>query len=280
MATIVGSIGVNHNPTFPAMFEKEGHDCDAARLYARARQELAALRPDLIVMFDTDHCNTFFLDNFPVFAIGVEEKFAGPNDEVPQLPRYHVSSHRPFAAHLRAQAVNAGFDLALVQEFEVDHSVMVPLHFLTPEMRIPVIPIFIGGHAHCIKEHALPLPSARRCYALGEVIGTAIERWPEPLRVAIVASGAISLDVHGTKIDPDAMVGVPDPRWVERVHQHLTRNTISDLLDEMTPEQLHRAGNVSGEFLNWIAMLGAAKRGAPAWSRLVTEEGYVYAAWH
>jgi hypothetical protein len=48
----------------------------------------------------------------------------------------------------------------------------------------------------------------------------------------------------------------------------------------MTPEQLHRAGNVSGEFLNWVAMLGAAKRGAPAWTQLVTEEGYVYAAWH
>jgi gallate dioxygenase len=280
MATIVGSIGVNHNPTFPAMFEKEGYDCAAARLYARARQELTALRPDLIVMFDTDHCNTFFLDNFPVFAIGVEDEFAGPNDEVPQLPRYHVSSHRPFAAHLRAQAVSAGFDLALVQEFEVDHSVMVPLHYLTPEMRIPVIPVFISGHAHCIKEHALPLPPARRCYALGETVAAAIERWPEPIRVAIVASGAVSLDVHGTKIDPGAMVGVPDPRWVERVHRHLTRNTISELLDEMTPEQLHRAGNVSGEFLNWIAMLGTAKRGVPAWSQLVTEEGYVYAAWH
>jgi hypothetical protein len=106
MATIVGSIGVNHNPTFPAMFEKEGYDCDAARLYARARQELATLSPDLIVIFDTDHCNTFFLDNFPVFAIGVEDQFAGPNDDVPELPRHYVPSHRALGAHLRAQAVN------------------------------------------------------------------------------------------------------------------------------------------------------------------------------
>lgn len=67
---------------------------------------------------------------------------------------------------------------------------------------------------------------------------------------------------------------------MERVHRHLERSTISDLLDEMTPEQLHRAGNVSGEFLNWIAMLGAAKRGPPAWTQFVTEEGYVYAVWH
>jgi aromatic ring-opening dioxygenase catalytic subunit (LigB family) len=280
MATIVGSIGINHNPTFPAMFQRLGNDCDAARLFARARADLAALKSDLIVIFDTDHCNTFFLDNFPVFAIGVEDEFAGPNDEVPAMPRYQVRSNRAVAAHLRAEAVKAGFDLALVQAFEVDHSVIVPLHFVAPEMKTPVIPIYISGHAHCIKEHALPLPSARRCYALGEAVGSAIGRWPEPLRVVVVASGAVSLDVHGTKIDPGAMVGVPDPRWVERVHQHLERNTISDLLDEMTPEQLHRAGNVSGEFLNWVAMLGAAKRGAPAWTQLVTEEGYVYAAWH
>ena len=279
MATIVGSIGINHNPTFPAMFKQRGHDCDAARLFARAKEELAGLRPDLVLIFDTDHCNTFFLDNFPVFAIGVEDEFAGPNDEVPELPRYRVPSHRAFAAHLRAQAVHAGFDLALVQEFEVDHSVMVPLHYLTPEMRTPVVPIYISGHAHCIMEQALPLPSARRCYALGEAVRTAVERWPERLRVVVLASGAVSLDVHGTKIDPGAMVGVPDQRWVERVHRHLERDAISDLLEEMTPEQLYRAGNVSGEFLNWIAMLGATKRGVPAWSQLVTEEGYIYAAW-
>jgi aromatic ring-opening dioxygenase catalytic subunit (LigB family) len=194
MATIVGSIGINHNPTFPAMFKQRGHDCDAARLFARAKEELAGLRPDLVL-----HCNTFFLDNFPVFAIGVEDEFAGPNDEVPELPRYRVPSHRAFAAHLRAQAVHAGFDLALVQEFEADHSVIVPLHYLTPEMRTPVVPIYISGHAHCIMEHALPLPSARRCYALGEAVRTAVERWPERLRVVVLASGAVSLDVHGTK---------------------------------------------------------------------------------
>jgi len=44
------------------MFERQENDCDAARLFARARADLAELRPDLIGIFDTDHCNTFFLD--------------------------------------------------------------------------------------------------------------------------------------------------------------------------------------------------------------------------
>ena len=38
---------------------------------------LAATRPDLIVMFDTDHLNTFFLDALPIFAVGVDKTFTG-----------------------------------------------------------------------------------------------------------------------------------------------------------------------------------------------------------
>ena len=55
-----------------------------ARLSAMAgerpdiEEHLEALRPDLIVMFDTDHLNTFFLDNLPIFAVGVCERFKGP----------------------------------------------------------------------------------------------------------------------------------------------------------------------------------------------------------
>ena len=35
------------------------------------------MRPDLIVMFDTDHLNTFFLDNLPVFALGRDRGVQG-----------------------------------------------------------------------------------------------------------------------------------------------------------------------------------------------------------
>src|SRR5262249_53955906 len=121
-----------------------------------------------------------------------------------------------------------GFDLALVQAFEADHSVFVPLHFLTPEMNIPVIPIFISGHNHFARGHMSPMPSACRCFELGQTIRAAIERCPQPMRVVTIGSGAISLDVHGTKIAPGLFVGVPDPRWVERVHKHL-RTTASPI---------------------------------------------------
>src|SRR5215475_1454260 len=126
VAEIVGAFGVPHTPIYPALVEREP-DCDTARFFASLTEHLEALRPDLLVMFDTDHLNTFFLDNLPIFAIGVCERFTGPNDEPRAVPDYTIESAPEFAAHLRRLSVNVGFDLALVQEFTVDHSIIVPL---------------------------------------------------------------------------------------------------------------------------------------------------------
>lgn len=272
MAKIVGSIGIPHNPNAPALVVREGPDCETARLYAEAAADLARLRPDLIVMFDTDHLNTFFLDNLPVFAIGVAEHFTGPNDDVPTMPRYVVPSLAPLARHLRGEAIAAGFDLALVQEFEVDHSVLVPLHFLVPGMGIPVIPVFVNGHVP-------PLPPARRCHALGQCVRQAVEGWPEPLRVVTMGSGSFSLDVHGTRTRPGAASGVPDPAWARRIQEHLERGAIGELLAESTQERMLRAGNVGGELLNWIAMLGSAEGQRLRWIRPQASHGHAFAVW-
>ena len=165
MAEIVGAFGVPHTPVFPFFVKRDGPDCEIARFFAALTAELETLKPDLIVMFDTDHLNTFFLDNLPIFAVGVAETFKGPNDEPREVPVHDIKSLPDFAAHIRSTGVDAGFDLALVQEFTVDHSVVVPLHFMTPQMQIPVVPIFINGHVP-------PLPKAQRCFELGRAVET------------------------------------------------------------------------------------------------------------
>jgi len=48
---------------------------------AAQKEHLAAVRPDVIVMFDTDHLNTFFSTTCRSFAVGVDKNFTGPNDE-------------------------------------------------------------------------------------------------------------------------------------------------------------------------------------------------------
>jgi hypothetical protein len=86
VAEIVGALGVPHTPIYPALVEREGPCCDTARFFASLIRELEAMRSDLMVMFDTDHLNTFFLDNLPIFAVGVTATFKGPNDEPRAVP--------------------------------------------------------------------------------------------------------------------------------------------------------------------------------------------------
>src|SRR5436189_215243 len=44
-----------------------------------------------------------------------------------------------------------------------------------------------------------PIPSARRCYKLGKSLRRAIESYPEDLKVALVATGGLSHQVHGER---------------------------------------------------------------------------------
>ena len=272
MAQIVAGFGVPHTPIFPFFVKRDGPDCEIAKLFGAQKQDLAAVRPDIIVMFDTDHLNTFFLDNLPIFAIGVDGSFKAPNDEPRDVPNYVVKSVPDLAAHIRDTAVEAGFDLAMVQQFSVDHSVTVPLHFLTPEMHIPVIPIFISGHVP-------PLPSAWRCYALGEVVARAVESWPGSQRVAIMGSGSFSLEVGGPRMAPGRTDGVPDPDWCARVIKMLEAQQIDELIKQSTSHQMFKAGNVGGELLNWIAMLGAIGNRKPNYVAPQMQNGHAYGVW-
>src|SRR4029079_13438485 len=106
MAEIVAGFGVPHTPVFPFFVERDGPDCEIARLFRRLTEHLEEIKPDLIVMFDTDHLNTFFLDNLPIFALGVADDFRGPIDEVRSVPVQTVKSRADVASHLRNAAVH------------------------------------------------------------------------------------------------------------------------------------------------------------------------------
>jgi aromatic ring-opening dioxygenase catalytic subunit (LigB family) len=272
MAQIVAGFGMPHNPGAPALVAREGPQCETARFYAEIAKDIEAAAPDVLIVFTDDHFNTFFLDNFPTFAIGIAEATAGPNDQTP-MPHYKVAVPGALAAHIRTSAIAYGFDIALVQDFEVDHAVMVPLHFLTPHMKIPVLPIFIN----CL---APPLPTARRCYALGEAVRAAVEEWPQPLRVAVIGSGSFSLEIGGPKIPPgNRAAGTPDPQWSQHVEDLLAQVRIDDLIAEATTARMLQAGNIGGELLNWIATLGVIGPRKPAAILPQHDHGQAFVAW-
>src|ERR1700691_4059505 len=271
MAEIVAAFGVPHAPAFPALVAREGPNSETARLYAEVAEHVAAVAPDVLIVFTDDHFNTFFLDNFPTFAVGIGEATAGPNDQTP-MPHYKVAVPGALAAHLRTAGIAHGFDITLVQDFDVDHAVMVPLHFLTPHMKIPVVPIFINGLAP-------PLPGARRCYALGEAVRAAIEAWPRRLRVAVIGSGSFSLEIGGPKIPPGDRAGTPDPEWAKHVQDLMQQVRIDDLIEEATTARMLQAGNIGGELLNWIAMLGVIGVRKPSAMLPHRGHGHAFGVW-
>ena len=95
-----------------------------------------------------------------------------------------------------------GFDFSVTQEFGVDHAMLVPLHYLTDDVKTPVVPIWVNTFS-------APLPKARRCYALGRMLKDAVDSLPQNLRVAVLATGSFSLEIGGPKIDPASATAFP-----------------------------------------------------------------------
>lgn len=272
MADIVAGVGVPHTPMFPALVAREGPQSETAQLFRSVAEHLQAVQPDVLVIFDSDHLNTFFLDNFPTMSVGVADHTQGPNDGTPGLPCYNVPVSEPLATHLLTSGLEHGFDFARTQEFEVDHSILVPLHFLSPEMQIPIVPIFINGIVH-------PLPAAKRCHALGQMVRQAVEALPDHLRVVVIGSGSFSLDVGGPLAPRGAYSGTPDPDWAQSILGYLRDCKSDDLLNAATSERMARGGNVAGELLNWIAMLGVIGNYKPRFLEPQVEYGHAYGVW-
>ena len=271
MAELVAAIGVPHGPQYPSQFAKDGSEA-TPRTYRAVKDHLDAAKADAIVVVANDHFNTFFLDNFPTFAIGVAETSSGPNDQT-RMPHYDFAVHSELAAHVLKVGMTEGFDFAVAREFGVDHAMLVPLHFLTDDVKVPVVPIWVNA---LVK----PLPTARRCYALGNMLKGAIGSLPRNLRVAVMATGSFSLEIAGPRLDPGERHGVPDIEWSKHLHRRIENAEIDDILVEATPERMWKAGNVGGELLNWIVMLGTVGKGKPRYlADHHDQDGHAFAVW-
>lgn len=97
--------------------------------------------------------------------------------------------------------------------------------------------------------------------------------------MAVIGSGSFSLEIGGPRIPPGERAGTPDPEWAKRVQEHLEHACVGELVAEATSARLARAGNIGGELLNWIAMLGAVGNRKPAFIAPEIEHGHAYAAW-
>jgi protocatechuate 4,5-dioxygenase beta chain len=111
-------------------------------------------------------------------------------------------------------------------------------------------------------------------------VRAAIAEWPQPLRVAAIGSGSFSLEIGGPKIPVGNRAAcTPDPQWSQHVQDLLDAVRIGDLVAESTTARMLQAGNIGGELLNWIALLGLIGARKPVSILPENDHGQAFVAW-
>jgi hypothetical protein len=264
MAKLVLAAGVPHPPRLVYEMAQSPGKTRGEALMKQVREQVEKVEPDLIIEVDSDHFVNFFYNNLPSFCVGMAEEAEGPQETWCPMPRYTVRGNVPLAKALFKYGVHNRFDLAAAHELRLDHSLVVPLHFLNPGMELPVVPIYTNGFAS-------PLPLASRCLALGRMLRRFIESWEGKERIALIASGCFAMDVGGP------LRGWTDTEWAETISSLLVRGRYRTLATRATEDRINAAGNNSGELLNWITVSGAVGRTRPLF--LEGDEGNGYAVW-
>ena len=248
MATIIGGLATSHIPAIGAAIAK-GLQQDPYWKpffdgFAPAREWLKSEKPDVAIVFYNDHGLNFFLDKMPTFAIGAAAEYRNDDEGwgIPTLPPFKGDAELSWSIinHL----IEKEFDVVTCQEMLVDHAFTIPQKLFWPEGDGPLaIPV-------CINTVQFPLPSAKRCMALGRAIGEAVEAWDPTKKVVMIGSGGLSHQLDGQRagfinkpFDLKFMQSMVDePGWAAQY-------SINELVE--------KTGTQGIELLNWLAARAA-----------------------
>lgn len=251
MAKIIGGIAASHTPTIGFAFDRDKRDdptwAPIFTAFAPVQTWLEAKRPDVLLMIYNDHITSFFFDHYSAFALGTGERWQ-PADEgggARALPA--VEGDPAFAAHLGRSLMADEFDMSFFQQRALDHGCFSPLSVLSrhdgQSWPHKLVPLQVGVLQ-------FPIPTARRCYRLGQALRRAIESYPQDIKVAIVATGGLSHQVHGER------AGFNNTAWDQRFLDLL--ETDPEHLAGMTHAQYAELGGLEGsEVIMWLVMRGA-----------------------
>lgn len=251
MAKIVAGIGSSHVPSIGRAYDNKAQEESAWKPlfdgYKPVKKWLKEeVKPDVAIVVYNDHGTDFFFDKYPTFAIGVADEYGIGDEGFGPRTLPPVPGEADFSWHVAESLINSDFDMTVCQEMQVDHGLLVPLPLLwshEKEWDIKVVPLVVNVIQH-------PLPSASRCFRLGQAIRKAVESYPEDLRVVIIGTGGMSHQLHGERM------GHMNAKW---------DNDFMDKL-EFDPEQLthlshktimEQAGAEAVELIMWLTMRGA-----------------------
>ncbi len=183
---IVAACCISHAPQIILKEPSNGGDYRAYVDVVRSvHDDIAAARPDILVLVTNDHFDNFFLNNIPAISIGVGE---GPY-RVDASPwgrpdvAYECEAGVELSTGLLEGLLDRGVDVAALHKVTMGMDVLVPLYFLRPETDIQLVPIYIIYYVD-------PRPRPRRVYEWGEKLGEILRNRPE--RVAVIGTGGLS----------------------------------------------------------------------------------------
>ncbi|MGH7032200.1 MAG: hypothetical protein ACREFL_00545 [Stellaceae bacterium] len=237
----------------PEVLEEQARRVE--RGFATLRAELEAAKPDAVFIIGDDQNELFSKALIPSLAMFIGDDAEGTYSitwigEKAQDKRITLPCHAAIAKVALAGLVERGFDLGFVEkltplarpEIGIGHAfTRIGRAMRLVESGIPIVPIFTNAY------HP-PLPSAERCYALGQALREVFAARPE--RVAIYGSGGLSHDPRGPKA---GWVDEPLDRWVL---ERLAQGDGAALKRLFTPE-IASFGAGTGEIRNWVAVAGA-----------------------
>jgi gallate dioxygenase len=203
-------------------------------------------RPDVIVLVYNDHATSFDLGVIPTFAIGTAAAFEPADEGYGPRPVPRVIGHPQLASHIAQSVIQQDFDLTIVNELRVDHGLTVPMNLMfgTPaQWPCKVIPLAVNVVQY-------PVPSGRRCFALGQAIRRAVESYDEPLKVQIWGTGGMSHQLQGPR------AGLINAAWDNQFLDRLIADP-AGLAQMPHIDYVREAGSEGIELVMWLIARGA-----------------------
>jgi gallate dioxygenase len=250
MARIVGAIATSHTPTIGFAYDKKKQDdpvwAPIFEAYKPIQAWLAARKPDVLLFIYNDHVTSFFFDHYSAFALGIGDAWpvADEGGGARALPA--IAGCPALSQHIGEVLMAEEFDMSFFQKRALDHGCFSPLSMMLPhEPAWPaaLVPLQIGVLQ-------FPIPSARRCFKLGQALRLAIESYPDDIAVVIVATGGLSHQVHGER------AGFNNTQWDAEFMELFEHDP--ERLCAMTHAELATLGGWEGaEVIMWLVMRGA-----------------------
>jgi gallate dioxygenase len=250
MAKILGAIASSHTPTIGFALDT-GKQSDPAwqpifAAYEPVRQWLKEKQPDVLLYIFNDHVTSFFFDHYSAFSLGVGETYPVADEGAGARDLPALRGDPALARHLGTALMAEEFDMSFFQDKALDHGCFSPLSLMWPHDRDwpgRVVPLQVGVLQ-------FPIPSAARCYKLGQALRRALESYPENTTIAIVATGGLSHQVHGER------AGFNNTEWDLQFLELFEKDP--EALTRMTHADYARLGGWEGaEVIMWLVMRGA-----------------------